>query len=56
VCSIQNLIGVVYVLAPLVSIVSRWPGFELQIVSGVDSARRQRQQFELMAVGGRQLR
>ena len=29
-CSIQILIGVVYVLAPLVSFASRWPGFELK--------------------------
>jgi hypothetical protein len=28
----------VYVLAPLVSIASRWPGFVFKIVSGVDSA------------------
>ncbi len=27
-CSIQNLIGVVYVLVPLVSFACRWPGFE----------------------------
>ena len=30
VCLIQNLIGVVYVLAPLISIASRWPGFEFK--------------------------
>ena len=30
VCSIQNLIGVVYVLVPLVSIASPWPGFEFK--------------------------
>ena len=29
-CSIQILIGGVYVLAPLVSIACRWPGFEFK--------------------------